>query len=973
MRQRPASRLPVMLRSVIVLLTVATLALSFAMSTPKSALAGGTIGIDTYPNPTGNAPVFPNASVCSTSITPDNSWACFVDSLAKLDFDHRNEGLPAVSLPANFRSMPEDEQMMILINEERIQRGILPVAAVTNELDQASVGPNNQLTDPSFPNNYPLTNGGSIAAAGMSNVIDAVRNWVYDDDYPIDTDPTCTATNQAGCWGHREVILTNYGCNPTCTMGSASVTAASGFPVPGQIYRALMADDNTGGALPSLTYLYYWSQISPTLLPAPTITSLSTQSVPLNGGTEITVTGTNLSGALMVMVGNQVVEAVSNDSSTSLSFQAPDQTGTGTQAVTVYTLGGQSQPGPASSINYYDPGNLTSMSDPPSSLMAQIGTISGSATLDLYGTMPIRPTSPEPNGMLFTIEPSGASWQANLAPNGSFAFDFPWFVETLQALGSTPTSVNVTMLYNGSPDSAAVNVPVENMDAVPPPPSNVAASVISSSSAVVSWSPSNPPAADFGDPVGSYTVTATDNTTSSVVGTKTVSGMPPNDSVEFTGLPSGDNYIFSVYASNDFGNSTTVNSAVYSFSGSNYYPVTPFRVADTRAGATDPSTYAGLTPTAGKESLDVKIAGVGSVPSNATAVVINVTATYPTQNGFLTVYPAGTSMPTTSTLNFVAGEYAVANMVEIPLGANGSITVTNFMGSTDFIVDVEGYDAAPSNSTPNEGLFNPVTPFRVVDTRSGATDPSTYAGETLSSGQVGTYKVTGIGSGLDSIPATNVAAVVLNVTATNTTGIGFATAFPTNSTNTPPGSSTLNFSPFQTVPNRVIVPIGLNGDISIFVKNSSADFVIDVSGWFTGSSGGSGDHFYSVLPTRIADSRSASGFQDQGSPLSGGSPIGLGTPDSVNVVMAESDDVPSSAVAVVANLTVTDSLYPGFLTAWPQGVSAPGSSDVNWAPGETVPNAAIVPLGTSSNAGHISVAANTLCDFIVDVTGYYGP
>ena len=109
-----------------------------------------------------------------------------------------------------------------------------------------------------------------------------------------------------------------------------------------------------------------------------------------------------------------------------------------------------------------------------------------------------------------------------------------------------------------------------------------------------------------------------------------------------------------------------------------YVSVTPFRIVDTRTGATDPATYAGKT-LAAATSLNVQVTGVGTVPvpATASAAVLNVTAVNPTAAAFLTVFPEGeTPMPTVSNLNFSSGE-TVANLVTVPLSATGGVTIYN--------------------------------------------------------------------------------------------------------------------------------------------------------------------------------------------------------------------------------------------------------------------------------------------------------
>ncbi len=87
---------------------------------------------------------------------------------------------------------------------------------------------------------------------------------------------------------------------------------------------------------------------------------------------------------------------------------------------------------------------------------------------------------------------------------------------------------------------------------------------------------------------------------------------------------------------------------------------------------------------------NTQIAGRGSVPANATAVIANVTAVDPTAWGFLSVWPAGAAQPTASNLNFLAGQ-TVPNLVMIKLGAGGAISIANGPGATHVLVDVMGY------------------------------------------------------------------------------------------------------------------------------------------------------------------------------------------------------------------------------------------------------------------------------------------
>ncbi|MEO5680108.1 MAG: Ig-like domain repeat protein, partial [Acidimicrobiales bacterium] len=152
--------------------------------------------------------------------------------------------------------------------------------------------------------------------------------------------------------------------------------------------------------------------------------------------------------------------------------------------------------------------------------------------------------------------------------------------------------------------------------------------------------------------------------------------------------------------------------------GSTFVPVTPSRLLDTRSGTGGPAAPVG--PGATREL--VVAGGASGIPSTATAVVLNVTVTSPTATGYLTVYPTGVARPDTSSLNFVPGQ-TVGNLVVVGVGSGGQISMFNFSGTTQVIGDIVGYYAPTGGST-----FVPVTPSRLLDTRSGTGGPAAPVG-----------------------------------------------------------------------------------------------------------------------------------------------------------------------------------------------------------------------------------------------------
>jgi hypothetical protein len=119
-------------------------------------------------------------------------------------------------------------------------------------------------------------------------------------------------------------------------------------------------------------------------------------------------------------------------------------------------------------------------------------------------------------------------------------------------------------------------------------------------------------------------------------------------------------------------------------------PLTPSRILDTRngTGATGPVPANG--------TINVQVTGKGGVPASGVgAVAINVTVTQPTASGFATVWPDGVTKPTTSNLNFVAGQ-TIPNLVVVPVGADGKIDLFNGgSGTSQYVGDVFGWFSSP--------------------------------------------------------------------------------------------------------------------------------------------------------------------------------------------------------------------------------------------------------------------------------------
>ena len=122
----------------------------------------------------------------------------------------------------------------------------------------------------------------------------------------------------------------------------------------------------------------------------------------------------------------------------------------------------------------------------------------------------------------------------------------------------------------------------------------------------------------------------------------------------------------------------------------------------------------------------------------------------------------------------------------------------------------------------NDGLFMSLTPSRILDTREG--NGATKA--PLNSGQTISVQITGKGG----VPASNVRAVVMNVTAVDPTVTGHARIWPSDTAM--PNASSLNFTAKQNVANSVTVPVGKDGKVKLYNSIGSTQYLMDVAGYY---------------------------------------------------------------------------------------------------------------------------------------------
>jgi hypothetical protein len=211
------------------------------------------------------------------SIPPDNPpdgifGFCASDAACVNDMNGDRaalENLAPLALPSNWSTLTGAEQIFVWTNLERTSRG---EAAIPNLVNTYDADVQTGVTNDKDPSLDPLPGAaGSIWAGAFPTTLGAMYGWLYDDG-PGGANRECTATNTAGCWGHRDNILSDparSGANPD------EMDAVAGLDSAGQKgYAAAFASNPN--PTPAANIVLSWASEQPFLAgagapPAPTV------------------------------------------------------------------------------------------------------------------------------------------------------------------------------------------------------------------------------------------------------------------------------------------------------------------------------------------------------------------------------------------------------------------------------------------------------------------------------------------------------------------------------------------------------------------------------------------------------------------------------------------------------------------------------------------------------------------------------
>ena len=152
------------------------------------------------------------------------------------------------------------------------------------------------------------------------------------------------------------------------------------------------------------------------------------------------------------------------------------------------------------------------------------------------------------------------------------------------------------------------------------------------------------------------------------------------------------------------------------------------------------------------------------------------------------------------------------------------------------------------------------------------------------------------------------------------------------------------------------------GELSDIIKaGSGTDAILDVTGYFLPD--GSGATYMPRDPVRLLDTRTGNGLTNR---------FTSGTPRSVQITGR--GGIPSEAVAITANVTVTQQTSAGYVSVGPTMTASPATSTLNFPRGDNRANGLTVALDPDGKVAAVfRGSSGSTTHLVLDVTGYFLP
>jgi hypothetical protein len=251
-------------------------------------------------NPTANLQLSANYNeTCADAAVVTATCPAGLGSLNAL---RASEGVVPMSLPTDFASLTGPEQIFVVANLERVDRGLPPIQGLSVALNADAQAGANAHTDPPLPT-YGTNAGGNWGEA--ANIFSTYQLWMYQDGWggAATTNEACTSPTAPGCWAHRESVLGTY---PSPSLMGAGITSAGSSQSVAEVF--------VGGDTRDAPY-FTWPDVTPYLPVGVTDSSVNVSSLPGTsqvGSVELWASGESMNVGLSISGGNGIFSMTSS-------------------------------------------------------------------------------------------------------------------------------------------------------------------------------------------------------------------------------------------------------------------------------------------------------------------------------------------------------------------------------------------------------------------------------------------------------------------------------------------------------------------------------------------------------------------------------------------------------------------------------------------------------------------------------------
>lgn len=204
-------------------------------------------------DPAGSVPANPDYTQACSPSGRDVSLTCIQVELQAIDNARIKEHVKAMALPAGFDKLSDSQQMLVVVNRERVDRGLPPFVGLTTAL-------NADAQEGAAASRLPRDPGASYTSADtewigdVANALDADYLWLYEGG---PGSQGCPSAGAKGCWSDRHIVLDRFGTRGTLVMGAALDPTAdtSSGDVGGTSLAVTLAVASRPGSLD-----YSWAQ-----------------------------------------------------------------------------------------------------------------------------------------------------------------------------------------------------------------------------------------------------------------------------------------------------------------------------------------------------------------------------------------------------------------------------------------------------------------------------------------------------------------------------------------------------------------------------------------------------------------------------------------------------------------------------------------------------------------------------------------